>query len=202
MATSGATSLLNSRNRNNIFSAVRGGADSAPDYYYTLPGKVAEMSKKDRREHIFFRFQEYISLLMFAIMCVLMVLQLLSRYVFSSPLLFTEEFSRLCYVWVAFLGMAIGHHRMDHIKIELFSNMLPPSARKYLIFCVDLLCIAFLAYLGWWGIEYMIFNQWNVAASVNFPLYYVYASLPVGALLGIINIICTFFSHGSSEEGV
>lgn len=158
------------------------------------------MNDKQPKQNIFFRLQEYLSLAFFTVMCVLMVLQLMSRYIFSSPLLFTEEFSRLSYVWVAFLGMAIAHRRRDHIRVELFFNMLPPGARKVAEVIINLCCCVILAYLGYWGVEYMIFNQWNVAASVDFPLYYVYAALPVGCLLAIVNIVCNFFSNPQTEQ--
>lgn len=158
------------------------------------------MNDRKSKVGIFFRAQEYLSLLFFAIMCVLMVLQLLSRYIFSSPLLFTEEFSRLCYVWVAFLGLAVAHRRGDHIKIDLFMGILPPAARKAVEGVINMACIVILAYIGYWGVEYAIFNQWNVAASVDFPLYYVYAALPVGCALGIINIVSNFFREPRTME--
>lgn len=158
------------------------------------------MNEKTRKPNIFFRLQEYLGLILFTGMCVLMALQLLSRYIFSSPLLFTEEFSRLAYVWVAFLGMAVAHRRRDHIQIDLFKNMLPPAARKGLDALIQLASIVILAYLGYWGIEYMVFNQWNVAASVDFPLYYVYAAMPVGCALAIVNIVCNFFRKPETAE--
>lgn len=143
--------------------------------------------------------QEYAGLALFFLMGLLMILQLLSRYVFSSPLLFTEEFSRLAYVWVAFLGMAVAHRRRDHIRIDLFTDMLPAGVKKALDIATQLVCLLLLAYLCYWGVEYMIFNQWNVAASVNFPLYWVYAALPVGCALSIVNIVCNFFKPGDAE---
>ena len=158
------------------------------------------MDNQERKPNIFFRLQEYVGLLFFTLMCVLLFLQLLSRYIFDSPLLFTEEFSRLAYVWVAFLGMAVAHRRRDHIRIELFQDMLPAGAKKTLDIFIQLASIAILGYLCYWGVEYMIFNQWNVAASVDFPLYYVYAALPVGCVLAIINIVCNFFSKQKPAE--
>ena len=153
------------------------------------------MSDNQVKPNIFFRLQEFLSLIFFTAMCCFMVLQLLSRYIFSSPLLFTEEFSRLCYVWVAFLGLAVAHRRRDHIRIDLFLNMLPSGMKKAVEAIIELACCVILGYLGYWGVEYMIFNQWNVAASVDLPLYWVYAAMPVGCALGIINIVCNFFAN-------
>ncbi len=151
------------------------------------------MEEKKSNPHFFFTAQEWLSLAFFTVMCGLLVLQLASRYLFSRPLLFTEEFSRFCYVWIAFLGLAVAHRRKDHIRIDMFVNMLPAGLRRVVERAVDVVCIGLLGYLGYWGVEYMIFNEYSVAASVDLPLYYIYAALPIGCLLGIINIVCGFF---------
>lgn len=150
------------------------------------------MEENKPKRGFFYAAQDYLSLGFFAIMCFLMLLQLASRYLFSRPLLFTEEFSKFCYVWVAFLGLAIGHRRdrNDHIRVDLFANMMPPAVKKAADIAVSLISIAILAYLTYWGVEYVEFNEYSVAASVNFPLMYVYAALPVGCALGIVNIVC------------
>lgn len=151
------------------------------------------MDENKPKPGLFYSAQNYLSLTLFAVMCVLLVLQLASRYLFSRPLLFTEEFSRFCYVWIAFLGLAIAHRRDDHIRIDLFANMLPSGVKRVLDKVVGILSIVMLAYLCYWGIEYLEFNSYSVAASIDFPLIYVYAALPVGCALGIVNIIWKMF---------
>lgn len=144
---------------------------------------------------LFYRIQDGVSMAFFAVMCFLLLLQLASRYVFNRPLLFTEEFSRFCYVWIAFLGLAIGHRRDrdDHIRVDLFSMFMPPAVKKAAGAFISVVAILLLAYLGYWGFEYLKFNEYSVAASTNFSMVYVYAALPIGCILGIVNIVCRFF---------
>lgn len=151
------------------------------------------MEEKKNGSSFFFAAQNWVSMAFFTVMCALLVLQLASRYLFSKPLLFTEEFSRFCYVWIAFLGMAIAHKRGDHIKIDLFVGLFPPGVRRVLTALVDIISLAMLAYLAYWGVEYMLFNEYSVAASVDFPLYYVYAALPVSCALAVVNIAGRLF---------
>ncbi len=152
------------------------------------------MEETKPKRSLFDRAQDGLSLAFFAGMCVLLLLQLASRYVFNRPLLFTEEFSRFCYVWIAFLGLAIGHRRdrNDHIRVDLFAAFMPAGAKRAANVLISLLAVVLLAYLTYWGIEYLAFNEYSVAASVNFPLVYVYAALPVGCVLGILNIVRGF----------
>lgn len=150
------------------------------------------MEKTVKERNLFYRLQDHLSLAFFAVMCFLLLLQLASRYVFNNPLLFTEEFSRFCYVWIAFLGLAIGHRsdRDDHIKVDLFTMFMPGWAKKAANILVSLVSLALLAYLTYWGIEYVRFNEYSVAASTNFSLMWVYAALPIGCVLGVVNIVC------------
>ncbi|MDR1518691.1 MAG: TRAP transporter small permease [Planctomycetota bacterium] len=144
---------------------------------------------------VFLALQEWLGLAFFAVMCVLLLLQLISRYFFSRPLLFTEEFSRFCYVWIAFIGLAVAHRRNDHIRIDLFVGWLPERARRIWEAAVAVASIAILGCLGWRGVEYLFFNAYSVASSVDFPLYYVYAALPAGCVLGIANLACRLFAR-------
>ncbi len=150
------------------------------------------MNENKSKRSLFYRLQDGASLVFFAVMCVLLLLQLASRYIFNRPLLFTEEFSRFCYVWIAFLGLAIGHRRdrNDHIRVDLFAMFMPEAVKKAANAVLSAVAVVILAYLTYWGIEYLKFNEYSVAASVNFPLVYVYAALPVGCVLGIVNIVC------------
>ncbi len=153
------------------------------------------MNEDKPKTNRFIAGQSYISLFFFAIMCILMLLQLGSRYIFARPLLWTEEFSRFCYVWIAFIGMGIAHHRQDHIKIDLFAVILPESVRKFLGKIVDVVTIVILAYLCYWGVEYLFFNEYSVAASIEFPMNYVYAALPIGCVFGIYNTVYRLFGN-------
>lgn len=146
---------------------------------------------------VFLALQEWLSLAFFAGMCTLLLLQLISRYLFSRPLLFTEEFSRFCYVWIAFIGLAVAHRRNDHIRIDLFVSRLPKRTRRAWETAITVVAIAILGWLGWWGVEYLFFNAYSVASSIDFPLYYVYAALPAGCALGIANLAVRLFARPS-----
>lgn len=158
------------------------------------------MEENKPKRNIFYAAQDYLSLGFFAIMCILMFLQLASRYIFQRPLLFTEEFSRFCYVWIAFLGLAIGHRRdrNDHIRVELFTSFMPAAVKRAADIVISVISIGILVYLTYWGIEYVEFNEYSVAASVNFSLMYVYAALPVGCALGVVNIVCRLLAKSQS----
>ena len=60
------------------------------------------------------------------VMVTVTLAQVIFRYVIAAPLPWSEELARYCFVWIVFLGGAIGLSRGIHLGVDLFVNMLPP----------------------------------------------------------------------------
>jgi TRAP-type transport system small permease protein len=77
------------------------------------------------------------------------VLQVLLRYVFKSPLFGLEEFSRLIAVWVYFLGAVFGTKLDSHVQGDVAERLFKSNRSKAFVkmltwFLSGLLCILFL----------------------------------------------------------
>lgn len=48
------------------------------------------------------------------------------RYVFGDPLGWSDEVARVLFVWLAFVGAAIGVKRRLHASVSVFSARMPP----------------------------------------------------------------------------
>ena len=55
-----------------------------------------------------------------------LALQVFMRYVLNMPLIWSEEFARYLFVWVAFIGAGYGVRRGIHISMEYFFNKMSP----------------------------------------------------------------------------
>ena len=56
--------------------------------------------------------------------------QVVFRYVIAAPLPWSEELARYCFVWIVFLGGAVGLARGIHLGVDLVVNALPPPLRR------------------------------------------------------------------------
>ncbi|MGL4812039.1 MAG: TRAP transporter small permease, partial [Beijerinckiaceae bacterium] len=63
---------------------------------------------------------------------VITVLSVWYRYVLNAPLAWTEQVSRILFVWSVFAGAAVLYRRVLHIVIDMFVLMLPPAAQNIL----------------------------------------------------------------------
>ena len=50
--------------------------------------------------------------------------QVVSRYIFNSPISWTEEMARILFVWICFMGTFLALKTKGHIAIETLLNTL------------------------------------------------------------------------------
>jgi TRAP-type C4-dicarboxylate transport system permease small subunit len=72
------------------------------------------------------------SIMLFVLIIVSIFAQVVSRYGFGLPIVWVEEAATYAFIWIVFLGAAIGMKRLSHIRIEALSLALPDNARVIL----------------------------------------------------------------------
>jgi TRAP-type C4-dicarboxylate transport system permease small subunit len=125
----------------------------------------------------------------YATSIVVMFTQVVLRYVFNEPFTWAEELSRYCFVWIVYLGAAIASKRAAHLKVDYLAPYMPPILRSriYIIFLWG--STAFLLLIFVKGIE--LVKNFLLAPSYTMewlPQGLVYAVIPLGALLMIVNM--------------
>lgn len=122
-----------------------------------------------------------------AVMVVLMLWQVFTRYMLSTPALFTEETLRFMMIWTGLLGTAYCFGTRQHLALELLPSMAPPPVRRALGVFNGLVTIGF-------AVATMLFGGWQASTSsmqqlspiMQIPMGYVYLVLPIAAVLIVI----------------
>jgi len=60
-----------------------------------------------------------------------LLLGVVSRYVFSLPFVWVDEVASISFIWLAMLGAAIAVDRNEHLRRTLFVGMMPPRLREF-----------------------------------------------------------------------
>ena len=113
-------------------------------------------------------------------------IQVISRYLFQSPLGFTDELAGYLLIWLGLLGSAYATGEKQHLAIDLISGSFSTKNKRYLDLLINFLVIAFaLGVLGiggiWLGYTSFLFGQ--VSAALELSLGYVYLVVPISGLL-------------------
>src|SRR5215467_4532457 len=67
---------------------------------------------------------------MMVVLCVDVFLGVFSRYVLRSTFTWYDEIARLLFVWMVFLGAAVGVRQAGHFRLHLVIDRFPPSLRR------------------------------------------------------------------------
>ena len=133
---------------------------------------------------------ESFALLFFAGMLVCCLLQVLFRYVLALSISFTEEFSRMFYIWMVFLMLPVLESRNEQLKVTYFFDKFPMAVRKAVYWIMTAAYVAFLAILSYGSFEVM--GQVNTLTFGSTPwliMSYQYVPILVGGVFGIVFVI-------------
>ncbi len=78
---------------------------------------------------------------------VVLFIGVVSRYVFDSPLVWTDELASLLFIWLAMLGAVIAYRRAEHMRMTAVVSMVRPALRPYLDALALAVGVGFLAFV-------------------------------------------------------
>ncbi|MEP9376383.1 TRAP transporter large permease subunit [Aquabacter sp. CN5-332] len=103
-----------------------------------------------------------------------------SRYFFALPVVWIDEVSSVCFIWLAMLGSIIALDRNEHLRLTLVVRALPDGTRGFVETLALLLIAAFLIALAYPAIDYMMEESFITTPALNISGSYRAAALPVG----------------------
>ena len=136
-----------------------------------------------------------------AIIVALTLAQVVLRYFFDSPLLWSDELSRLMVVWMTFIGAAVVCWQGRHLSVDVFVTHLPPGVQKVLRVINQFLALGFLAVLTWKSFRIVKLENFQEMSILPLPAGTVRLAATVGAILMIVAIVSRlFFSRRIHEK--
>jgi TRAP-type C4-dicarboxylate transport system permease small subunit len=122
---------------------------------------------------------EGVALLGLAMMVVTTLIGVLDRFVIGSGQSWPEELARFTLIWTSLLSAAVAAKHGQHYRLSFVYDRLGRAGGA----AIDVLCIASLAVVCWQGIALVrIFNN-QISPALGIPMSYVYAAVPVSAVL-------------------
>ena len=123
-----------------------------------------------------------LTVVLFTLMFGVIVVQIVLRYVFNYPLVWTDEAAQYCFVWVCFLGWTMAARKRIHIGINVVIDRFPARARRALHALWCLAGVGFALVLAVVGVVIAWRNGDVRMVSIDFAFWPVYVAVPVAAL--------------------
>ncbi len=111
------------------------------------------------------------------------------RFAGYGGIFWAEEVTRYVSIWVVFLGAGLGIRFGIHLSLEIFIERLIPPLRRVAHIIIYLLMIVFELVLLYYGAELAISNYAQQSASLQMPMTYANAAVPVGAAIMLFETI-------------
>lgn len=113
--------------------------------------------------------------------------QVISRYVFNDPSIFTDELARFLLMWIGMLGTTYAFGSKSHLSMDYLHTLLKKETVKKIKIALPILGIIFIGSVMVGGGTLLTLNTMQQLSPVLYiPMGYVYLILPI---TGIINIL-------------
>lgn len=140
-----------------------------------------------------------------ALMALLVFGNVVLRYGFNSGIAFSEEVSRLLFVWLVFLGTVLASREHAHLGVDSLVKRLPKPARQACVLVSGVLMIVMCGLLFWGAWQQAGINLDNAMPVTGIPYAVLYAA-GVAAALGLtVSIFYNIFQalvHGEREANI
>jgi TRAP-type C4-dicarboxylate transport system permease small subunit len=127
--------------------------------------------------------------------------QIVMRWVFRNPLVWSEELIRLMFVWICYIGWTIAARNRSHICITAILSRLPPPAGKILETFNCLLLIAFSIFMIRYGIKMTEVGSRSMSVTLPINFAVVYISVPITNSIILFYQILTIAGMWKKPEG-
>lgn len=124
-----------------------------------------------------------------ALISVLGLWQVVSRFVLSQPSTWTEEAMRRLLVWCVMLGIVVAFRRGALVSVDLALRKARGAWRHLLRGLITASGLAYLAVLVGFGINLTWRVRFQSFAAMELSMAWAYAALPVGAALCMLAVI-------------
>lgn len=132
---------------------------------------------------------EMICVALMILMTVATFVQVIDRYIFHSSFFWSEESAIMGMIYITFMGATLAVRKGRHTRIDFLINMFPPKGKRYIDALDNIICAAFLAFLGYSSLPIIrnTSSQRTVGMGVSRALYY-YAIL-IGCILMVFYLL-------------
>ena len=119
------------------------------------------------------------------IMFVVVLLGIITR-IMGSPISWTEEASRLAFVWMIFFGLSFGTKYDKHIRVTILPDHFGPKFAAAVTIFWDIVTILVFIWIGYQGFKYVAYSSSAKTFALQLNKGLVASVIPLSACLNVL----------------
>lgn len=135
----------------------------------------------------------HIGSVLLAVMTIILFIQVVARFIFSSSFSWSEEVSRYLFIWMVFLVIGALIQLSEHIAIDVLADRVPKRFRRLLDQTLILIMVAIniILLIEAAKITWIVMDLGQISPAAGLPFWIVYAAFPVGLLIAVVRATIT-----------
>lgn len=137
------------------------------------------------------RFVELFSIVVIAVMVLLVLWQVIARYLLNSPSSFSEALTRYLFVWLVLITATYAFGSRDHMCITVLNERLKGRVRTAVNIVIEAATAFFAGCIMIYGGSAITAMQMvQTDSSLHIPMGIIYGVIPVCGVLIIFYCVC------------
>ena len=142
----------------------------------------------------------WIIVAVFAGMIAITFLQVVFRYALTAPLPWSEEAARYCFVWIVFLGAALGLEKGFHLGVDLLVNRIPLNWRRQVELASNILLAGFALVVIYASLPVLQLNSLQHSPALGIQMTWIYLAIPASMVLILLIIVVRIVTRFTAKQ--
>ena len=147
-------------------------------------------------------FERLLCASLISVFTLVLLANVISRYLFDAPLFFAEELALLLLVWMGYLAVSYSIYRNDQIGMGLVVDKLSQKNKRVVAIIVDVILIVISAILFWAALRWLQSSSifFERAVTLDVPKWPFYLVIPLFWSLMLIHLVDHLLKKLLSKE--
>lgn len=140
-----------------------------------------------------------ITIILIIMMFLIVILEVISRYVMRVPFFWTEELARYLMFYMVMIGSSITLREERHPALLFIIEKFPKKFKKIWKIVLDILLVIVLLAIFKESLKMAIDALIMKTPALRIAFFWVYLGLPIGAILMLYEIVMKYINRGGYE---
>ena len=139
-------------------------------------------------------FEEYLLVVLMVVEVVVVFAQVVTRYVFHSPLAWSEELARYMFIWLVWIGAAYATKLRKNIIIDVVASKFKGNVKLISEIINFVLFVVLMLFMLWTTSTVMmqVYESNSMGTGTHLPMWIVWLSLPLSMALNLLRYTQNF----------
>ena len=138
--------------------------------------------------------EEYLLVFLMVVEVVVVFAQVVTRYVFHSPLAWSEELARYMFIWLVWIGAAYATKMRKNIIIDVVCSKFKGNVKLISEIINFVLFVVLMLFMLWTTSTVMmqVYESNSIGTGTHLPMWIVWLSLPLSMALNLLRYTQNF----------